>query len=150
MIEVVFRDFLLQSAAMSGLVGTRVFQDRAPQNAIYPLVVIRKRDVEPTDDHGYLAGHVMTTWRILGETRVFGELVKLREGLRGLAGFSLAEAVGAGRDLSFQEPGITEIQSVIQAFEQDVFEEASQLYTVVVDFDVMHTETVLPGIEVVP
>ena len=150
MIEVVFRNFLLQSAAMSGLIGDRVFQDRAPQNATYPLIVIRKRDVEPTDDHGYLAGHVLTTWRILGATRNFPDLVTLREALRGLAGFSLAEAVGAGRDLSFQDPGVTEIQSVIQVFEQDVFEEASQLYTVVVDHEVMHTETVAAGIAIVP
>ena len=100
-IETVFRDFLLQSAAINGLVGTRVFQDRAPQNATYPLIVIRKRDVTPTDDHGYLAEHVETTWRILGETQNFPDLVTLRDGLRGLAGFALPEAVAVGRSLAF-------------------------------------------------
>ena len=149
MIEVVFRDFLLQSAALSALVGTRVYQDRAPQNATYPLIVIRKRDVTPSDDHGYLAGQVTTTYRILGATRgndAFPELVTLREGLRGLAGFSLAEALATGRSLAFQDPGVTEIQSVLSVFESDQFEEASQLFTVIVDFDVMHTETVTAGI----
>ena len=145
-IEVVFRDFLLQSAALSGLIGARVFQDRAPQNATYPLVVIRKRDVTPTDDHGYLAAHVETTYRILGATKSFPELVTLREALRGLAGFALPEAVGAGRSLAFQDPGVTEIQAVLQVFESDQFEEGSQLFTVIVDFNVMHTETVTPGI----
>ena len=145
-IEAVFRDFLLQSQAISGLVDTRVFQNRAPQNGTYPLIVIRKRDVTPTDDHGYLAGHVETTWRILGATRDFAALVKLREGLRGLAGFNLPTAVRDGLDLSFQDPGITEIQSVIEVFESDQFDESSQLFTVIVDHNVFHTETVLQGI----
>ena len=145
-IETVFRDFLLQSLQISGLVGTRVFQDRAPQNATYPLIVIRKRDVTPSDDHGYLAGHVETTWRILGATQQFADLVKLREGLRGLAGFSLAFAVANGLDLSFQNPGVTEIQSVIQVFETDQWEDTAQLFTVIIDHNVMHTETVLQGI----
>ena len=150
MIESVFRDFLLQSPALSALVDTRVFQNRAPQNATYPLVVIRKRDIDPSDDHGYLAGHVETTYRILASARNFPDMVGLRRALRGLAGFSLAEAVFAGRDLSFQDPGVTEIQSVIQVFESDDFEETSQLFTVFVDFEIMHTETVPPGIEILP
>ena len=147
-IETVFRDFLLQSLAISGLVATRVFQDRAPQNAIYPLIVIRKRDVTPTDDHGYLAGHVETTWRILGATQNFSDIVKLREGLRGLAGFNLPFAVANGLDLSFQDPGVTEIQAVLQVFESDQFDDSSQLFTVIVDHNVMHTETVIQGITV--
>ena len=147
-IETVFRDFLLQSAAVSGLVGTRVYQNRAPQNATYPLIVIRKRDVTPSDDHGYLAGHVETTWRILGATRNFVDLVTMREALRGLAGFALPEAVAAGRSLAFQDPGVTEIQSVIQVFESDQFDESSGLTTVIVDHNVMHTETVPQGITV--
>ena len=150
MIETVFRDFLLQSAAMSALVDTRVFQNRAPQNATYPLLVIRKRDVTPTDDHGYLAGHVETNYRILGSAKSFAEMVGLRTALRGLAGFALAEAVASNRDLAFQEPGVTEIQSVIQVVESDDFEETSQLFTVFIDFEVMHTETVPAGIEVLP
>ena len=145
-IETVFRDFLLQSVGISGLVGTRVFQNRAPQNATYPLIVIRKRDVTPTDDHGYLAGHVETTWRILGETQDFATLVKLREALRGLAGFNQAFAVANGLDQSFQDPGITEIQAVLQVFEADQFNENSGLFVVIVDHNVMHTETVLQGI----
>ena len=147
-IETVYRDFLLQSAALSALIDTRVFQDRAPQNATYPLIVIRKRDVTPTDDHGYLAGHVETTWRILGSTKDFASLVKLREGLRGLAGFNLPFAVANGLDLSFQAPGVTEIQSVIEVFESDQFDDSSQLFTVIVDHNVFHTETVLQGITV--
>ena len=145
-IETVFRKFLLQSAALDALLdSTRVFQDRAPQNATYPLIVIRKRDVTPSDDHGYLAGHVETTWRLLGATQNFADLVTLREGLRGLAGFSLAEAVASGRNVGFNDVD-TEIQSVIQVFESDQFDEASQLFTVIVDHNVMHTETVTPGI----
>ena len=147
-IETVFRDFLLQSLGISGLVQTRVFQNRAPQNAEYPLIVIRKRDVEPTDDHGYLAGHVKTTWRILGETQDFSSLVKMREALRGLAGFNLPFAVANGLDLSFQDPGITEIQAVIEVFESDQFNENSGLFVVIVDHQVTHTETVLQGITV--
>ena len=145
-IETVYRDFLLQSAALSALIDTRVFQDRAPQNATYPLIVIRKRDVTPTDDHGYLAGHVETTWRILGATPNFSDVVKLREGLRGLAGFNLPFAVANGLDLSFQDPGVTEIQAVLQVFESDQFDDSSQLFTVIVDHNVMHTETVIQGI----
>lgn len=145
MIEVVFRDFLLQSAAISALVGSRVYQNRAPQNAVYPLIVIRKRQVTPTDTHAYQPGHATTTYRILGATRDYPALVTLREGLRGLAGFALAEAVAAGRSLAFQGVG-TEIQSVIQTTEDDQFDEDSQLFRVFVDWDVMHTETITPGI----
>ena len=149
MIESVFRDFLLSSLALSGLVDTRVYQNRAPQNATYPLLVIRKQDVDPTDDHGYLSQHVETTWRIMGATRNFPDLLVLREALRGLAGFSLAEASMSGRNLSFNT-ATTSIQSVMQGFESDQFEEESQLFTVIVDFAVMHTETVTPGIIPLP
>ena len=145
MIEIVFRDFLLASSALSGLVDTRVYQNRAPQNAVYPLLVIRKRDIEPTDDHGYLSGHVETTWRMMGAAQNFPDLLILREALRGLAGFNISEASMSGRDTSFNTPG-TMIQSVMQTFESDQFEEESQLFTVILDFAVMHTETVTPGI----
>ena len=145
MIESVFRNFLLASPAVVGLVGTRVYQNRAPQNATYPLMVIRKTDVTPTDDHGYLAAHVTTRYRLLAAAKDFAALVALRTALRGLAGFSLAEATRSSRDTSFNTAG-TAIQAVLQVFEADSFEDESQLFTVFVDYEVMHTETVTPGI----
>ena len=84
--------------------------------------------------------------RALGAGRGCAGRVKGSEGVRGLAGFNLPTAVRDGLDLNFQDPGITEIQSVIEVFESDQFDESSQLFTVIVDHNVFHTETVLQGI----
>ena len=145
MIESVFRNFLLKSPALSALIGTRAFQDRAPQNATYPLVVLRKLDSDGDHDHGYLPGHAQTRYRVLAAAKTYDELIDVREALKGLDGFALAVSVAAGADVDFNVAG-TSLQSAMIAFERDEFEESSQLFTLITDWQISNTETYAPGI----
>ena len=147
MIESVFRNFLLKSAAVSALIGTRAYQDRAPQNATYPLIVLRKHDSDGDHDHGYLPDHSQTRYRVLGASKTYDELIDLREALKGLDGFALPVSVAAGHDVDFNVPG-TQLQSAVIAFERDEFEESSQLFTLITDWQISNTETYVPGITV--
>ena len=140
MIEAVFRDFILAHPAFAAV---KVFQDRIPQSEDAPVMSIRKLDSDSTYDHGYLPGHAETRYRVTAYAETFAGLVALREGLRGLDGWNLAEALASGRGTSFNDPG-TELQAVLIVFESDQFEEASQLRQLVVDFQIMHTQTFVP------
>ena len=147
MIESVFRDFLLKSPALLALVGTSVFQDRAPQNAATPVLVLRKLRSEGTHDMGFLPGHSATRYRVLASALTFTELVAIREALKGLDGYSIANATAAGFDTDFNAPGTT-LQSAMVVFETDSFEESSQFFQLVMDWELMHTETFTPGLAV--
>ena len=145
MIESVFRDFLLKSPALAALVSDRVFQDRAPQGATQPAIVIRKLDAEGTHDMGFLPAHGATRYRVLATASTFTELVDVREALKGLDGYSVADATRQGFDIDFNTVD-TVLQSAMVVFEIDQFEEISQLFTLVMDWDLMHTETFTAGL----
>ena len=147
MIESVFRDFLLKSPALAALVGTSVFQDRAPQNAATPLIVLRKLRSDSTQDMAFLPGHAETRYRVLSSTLTFTELVAVREALKGLDGYSIANASQAGFDTDFNTAG-TVLQSAMVVFEADQFEESAQLFFLTMDWVLMHTETFTPGLSV--
>lgn len=38
---------LLDTAAVSSIVGTRVYLDEAPQSEVYPLIIVQEEDVDP-------------------------------------------------------------------------------------------------------
>jgi hypothetical protein len=40
---------LLATTAVTNIVGTRVHLNQAPQNAVYPLIIVDEEDVEPKD-----------------------------------------------------------------------------------------------------
>lgn len=147
MIESVFRAFLLKSPALAALVGTSVFQDRAPQNAATPLLVLRKLRSVGSHDMGFLPAHSETRYRTLASALTFTELVAVREALKGLDGYSIANATAAGFDTDFNTVG-TVLQSAMVVFETDQFEESSQLFQLTMDWDLMHTETFTPGLSV--
>ena len=146
MIESVFRDFLLMPNDLALLVGDRVFQDRAPQNALPPMLILRKLRSESTHTQtDFVPGHATTRYRVLVAAASFTDLIQLRNEIKGLDGYSIANATAAGLDTSFNT-AFTILQSAMVVFETDQFQEASQLFQLTMDWELMHTDTYPPGL----
>jgi hypothetical protein len=166
-IESVFRTWLLGSAELSDLVGSRVYQNRAPQNAVYPLVVIQRTETDPTYDHGYLPDHAETRYLVKAYAKQYAELVAVKDALRGLDGYTRSagllfelNAVNPDSGGTFSRastatyldtegdevPARTvQIQAVRLVNDQDTWEDAAQLFGLVQHFMVFHTEAYTRG-----
>lgn len=151
---------LTQTAAVTALVGARVYPGVVPQRSTFPAVIYNEVTASRTHLMGADSGTVESTWQIdcYGQTYQAAREVAtvVRQTLSRFEGWLPVQVLTpfvverdadqiqtrAGDDVVMRQPiASRRIQGIFVTRDRDLFEDETQLYRVTTDYTVWYDET---------